>query len=317
MKTRISYSGVSLYLRCPHMYYLQRVQGIQLAEDNRSRVFGIAFHKALEFWWSCSDPQQRYPVALESWEKASKGFNHVEKAVGRVLLRAYTALYRDQAPSRSVETRKVVPMLGPDGEASEEMELVGVLDVADPMVDHKTTMKKLGPDDPYMQELGINLQATTYLIIAEDSGMDQQSILWDVIRAPILRKLRKKTPADKQEFYKKDGKYGKKGDPKPGTYLRDETPAEFEERFAAEVQADPTVWLQRATITRTQEQVSAARYDLWSAGTLMRASQEKGAYPRNRAACIHDNKSRCDYYPICHNSVDPSTSPLYTIRKRK
>lgn len=320
--TRISHSSIQLFQLCPYKYYLQKVKRIEPIKRHRALDFGTAFHEALEAWWSCSGSvEQAYVAALDVWLRVSAPKYHLspeDVVIGKVLLRGYSARWGTgpRARREHIEEIKVVPVLSPSGEPDPELQLKGILDISDPAVDHKTTTSLLGPDSPYWSRLERDPQPTIYLIIGDDTGANQDCIVWDVIRAPQL-KPRKATPIEKRKFYVRGSKDGSKkpGDPKPGTYLTDETIPEFEERFAAQVEAAPDEFFVRETIRKTESQKEQTRYDIWAAGRLIRAAEQQEAFPRNTKSCDAFNRD-CEYFDICHRGASPDNGELYRIRKR-
>lgn len=310
------------FRQCPRKYYLSRIKRIRRANQPRQLEFGLAFHKALEEVWL----YMGLHTALEVWAKEAKQreLSAEDRIVGEVMLVAYHTRWGEpdsEGGSVFVENKFKLPVYGPDGEIDESMVFVGILDVeleTHPL-DHKTTRSDLSTGK-YESKLPREPQAEEYILAMRDKGVETSHAVWDVIRCPELRR-RKKTPEDKQDFYKRDGKHGKKGDPKPGTYLADETLAEFRARFAGDVMANPDAYLQRYTIRKTQAELDARRGDIWMTGKLIQAAIEHNAFPRSENGCAMfdhgDGRNMCEYEPICWQGVDPYTSDDYITEKKR
>lgn len=317
----VSPTGIGLFNLCPYKYYLNKEMRVESVNEPRALRFGKAFHEAQEAWWGSSGgAMDAYLSAVDRWLRVSAAeysLSPEDIVIGKVLLRGYTAMWGESKRSepQNIEQAKVVPMIAPDGSVDPSMVLKGILDVSDPAVDHKTTTSKIGPDDVYWSRLERDLQPTLYLVLCDDTDSPQESILWDVVRAPQL-KLRKATPVEKREFYKKNCKGGKVGDPKPNTYLEDETIPQFEARFAEMVAENPEQYFARQEITRTESQKSQARYDAWATGRLILAAKRDGAFPRNTKSCDAFNRE-CEYFGVCHRGDDIGNTQLYKIRPRR
>jgi hypothetical protein len=317
-KLKLSHSSMECFRQCPHKYYLSRIERIFRAEEPRQLAFGTAFHKALEPLWELMGLEE----ALSAWQRFSRNLSAEDRIVGDVMLRAYHAKWGDHEHEYAfVENRFEVPVIGPDGEVDESMTFIGYMDVEVPHgpIDHKTTRSDLSKDK-YRNRLEREPQAEEYLIACQDKGGGSEYAMWDVIRCPEL-KMRTKTPEDKQQFYKQDGKHGKKGDPKPGTYLENETAEQFRLRFYAMVANNPDAYLQRYRIEKTEAQLDRRRYDIWATGKLIQAAIAAKAFPRAENGCgmfdHGDGRNMCEYEPICWQGVDPYQSESYIVGKKR
>lgn len=307
---KVSHSSLQCFKFCPLKYKLSRIDLIDSAESSMAIKWGNAWHRAQEQWWASAGLE----ATLGVWdlEAAASGLTQDQIITGRVLLIAYDSLYTPDAGDVSIEQAFEVPIVGPDGEPCQDMLLRGAIDIRTPsmIMDHKTRGGKITPT--YIKELNQEPQAEIYLLAARDLGHEPEYAIWDVVRRPSIRRGLK-TPEADCEFYVRDGKYGKKGDPKPGTRLQDETWQEFGQRVADMVADSPDEYLRRVRLYKTEEDLDARRYDIWAQARLMQSAIEHRAFPRNEQSC--SKFGGCEYIPVCWQGVDPAQSELYTIRK--
>jgi hypothetical protein len=321
-KLRISHTAVELFQVCPKRYYFKNVCGINPVTDARPLRFGSAFHKALEAWWgNYKQPVWRIDKALFAFEKYGKRkeLSPEEMVVGKYLIIGYDAYFDSVAkdiPSVEPEQRLVVPVLGLNGEPDNELELKIILDneILAPQhvgMEHKTTASKIEVGAPYWDRVFNSQQLDTYFITAEYANSPLEYVIWDVVRAPPYRRRQAtKEPA----YYKQDGKYGKKGELKPGHRLHDESLAEFDERVRNEIAESPESFFAQVRVYPDKARLDKTKYDLWATGRLMLAAFREKTFPRNRQGCQVYSRE-CEYHPICFEGVNPEQSPLYTIRK--
>lgn len=297
---------------------------------NRPLQFGSAFHEAVAVWWAGNledDENARLDRAVDKWhdEALSRNLSPEDTILGRVLLQAYVVNWDDKSLLRNgepvVERKVELPLLGPDGKPDPDFVLVVMMDVLALSVDgeaviveHKTTKSKIDAGAPYWKRTQNNLQAAVYFMAVNDNGHTVKHVLWDVIRAPELAR-RMATPVEKRDFYKTNGKYGNKGDPKPGTYLRDETNEEYIRRVTDMVLDDPMAFLKREPIHPDPDEVDEVRADIWGVAKQIQESMRTGVWPRNRANDYMYN-SDCQYLPVCNRETDIENPRLYTIRPR-
>lgn len=288
------------YRKCPRKYYYGRVEGIQSVEVKRAPKFGSEGHLQLEYLASKKKP----------W--LSQGLSHEDNILLECLILGYQVRWGKL--KGVAEGHFVVPIVAPDGKPDPDVELQGYIDIETPkyIMDHKFTSANITPT--YIKSLEREPQAEEYLIAAQENGSKATYAIWDIIRStPYKRRLR--TPEDEQEFYKRDSKYGKKGDPKPGTHLQDEAWEEFRQRIVDDIAADPDKFYKRIELHKTEEELDARRYDIWACAKQIQHSIEIGAFPRNEAGCM--DFGGCEYYGICWEGVDPKHSELYTIKPRE
>lgn len=328
---RISVSAVQTWQLCNRKYYYNYMaERVRLGESNRPMHFGSAFHEAQAVWWSRHSDEneaERLIAARHKWEdEAGKyGLSADDKLLGNVLLTGYSVRWSDYGllfqGQPIVEQKVELPLLDPNGNPDPDFVFVLVMDVRTfdetgrtVIIEHKTTGSKIDEGAAYWSRIQNNIQANSYYMAAEDNGHDVAYVLWDVIRAPELTR-RSATPIEKREFYLRDGKYGKKGDPKPGTYLTAETHGEFIERLTNLVLSDPRAFFAREQLTPSESEIHQTRADLWGVGQQIKQACDTGSFPRNRKSCMAFNKP-CPYLPVCNDEADIDDPRLYTIKTK-
>lgn len=305
---KVSHSGCQAYRECAHLFYLSRVAdgGYEAVEQGRAPAFGTAGHKSLE-------------LSANGYTGPSAGMNARLEALGKedaILLNCLLLAYRVRygAPEGKAEGKFEVPLIGPDGKPDPSIVFRGAIDIETPeyVMDHKFTSANLTPT--FVKNLERNPQAEEYLIAAQERGSKATYAIWDIIRStPYRRRLA--TPEAEREFYKRKGKYGDVGDPKPGTYLEDETWEEFRQRIVDDIAAEPDKFFMRVRLDKTEEELDRRRYDLWGVAKQIEHSIEIGAFPRNEQRC--PKFGGCEFQPVCWEGVDPAQSELYQLRKRE
>lgn len=317
-RLRLSHSAVETFALCPQKYRLKNIEGVQPVDDDPKLRFGWVFHKALEAYWKHVEW-----VNGTSMEKAFAEWNTwatrkrllpEEIIVGTYLLTAYDALQQKEFGQILAEQRLVVSVMGPNG-LDPDLELKIIQDTYFPDqwfgMEHKTTGGDIEPGSMFWKRAK-GQQLDTYFIVAEDSGQTLRFVLWDVVKVPQYRLL--KTTPEEERYYKVNCKGGKKGELKKGARDHDETLAEFEERVASEILANPEAFFRQEKFYPDEPSIEKTRYDLWATGRLMLAAIREDAFPRNRQSCGAYGR-RCEYAPICHEGVEPNNSQLYRISK--
>lgn len=334
---RTSYSAITDWQRCPRYYGYKHVERIdRIGSKGRSLGFGSAFHLAQAKLWSWegdhADPARLQGAAQEFARAAlEEGLSYEDRVLGEILLIGYTARWDDLRLSFHtppiVEQKVIAPILAPNGEPDEELEVAAVFDVVaydeegrTIPVEHKTTVSDISPGSAYWNRLELNLQASLYYIVASDVGRYVGHVLWDAIRAPELKRLQA-TPPEKREFYvrkteRKDGTVAMPGDPKPGIRLNDETANQFAQRVMGEVLSNPLGFYGRLPLHRDESELDRVRYDLWSASRQMLHAKETGLFPRNLDACFKFNRP-CQYLPVCRGEASIEDPALYRVRESR
>lgn len=327
-KVRVSHSSVQDFLRCPRRWYLKWVAGINaVGPVSRPLDIGRAFHKGQEQWWTLEgDVATRLQAAHQAFHAAcSPDMSWEDRVIGPQLLTGYAVRYADDElrfhAIPLAERKVILPVLDPDGHPDPELEYTVVFDVlgydadgSTVLVEHKTTSSDL-MGVKFWQRFDTSLQLPLQMLAALDSGREPSKLVVDVVRAPVMHRA-KATPIERREFYVRDSKWGKAGDPKPGTRLRDETREEFEARAQEMLLAAPDAFFARKEYFPNEETLAAARLDVWSVGRQMLDVVKRGGYaPRSPDGC-EKYGSVCEYDPTCWRGAALTDTRLYAVRSR-
>ncbi len=322
---RLSHTSIASFLRCPRLWYLEHVLRLSPVGDrSRALGFGTAFHAALEQWWTADGSDEaRLAASFAAFQLSGEQLSFEDGCLGPELLLGYAATYaNDELRAHSIplgECKIEVPVLDPDGNVAPDMVLVAKLDEIGfelggetVLVEHKTTSSDIN-SSTFWSRFDTSLQLPIYFIAAADCGRLIDSCILDVIRAPKMQR-RLATPIEKREFYKRAIGDAAVGDPKPGTRLRDETREEFAVRAREAVLANPGDYYARKVYRMTEEQLLAARGDIYATGKLMQAAiAAEGATPRNSDGCVRFN-SQCGFHASCYGGASLQDSQLYQVR---
>lgn len=319
----VSVSMAQTWLRCPRLFwytYVLRKEPIDA--DTAPQDFGTAGHAALASWWyEQDDSTERLQRALEA-ARATDAWGRLSRAAQlklRAVLTAYHSKYKRQSweileieekhklllhEARGIWLRLTPDAIARNRETGETW-----------VVEHKFTSADITPGSYYWDLKDIDLQNGVYTLAARAMGYDVEGVLYDVAKRPGYR-LRKATPKRKRQFYKRDGKYGKAGDPKPGTYLEDESENDFLDRVVDQIVQQPSAFLQRREYRLLEGDVEAAAEDIIGAARLIQGAGKAGLYPRNQSGCKAFNRT-CEFYPVCASQASLDDPGIYQTRPRR
>ena len=317
----VTNSEMTVFRRCQREHhYLYRL-GYRAVEEAEALRFGTMIHLGLECWWRGDGLDAAIAAAVDG---ASDEF---EAARARVLLIGYDARWADEQPSErvlGVEVEFRAPLLNPEtGAASRTYQLGGKMDVLldGAYVEHKTSSQEIGLGSVYWQRLRINSQVSTYYAGAKQMGHDIRKCIYDVIRKPTLRPSQVALTDENgvkivldglgQRVRTKDGKkWRQTADTEQGYVLqtRPETPAEYADRLAEDVGANPDKYYQRGEVVRLEEDEREAALDAWQLTRSMREVELLGRTVRNPDACERYGKL-CSFFSVCTGmaSLDDQT----------
>jgi hypothetical protein len=327
----ISYSSISDFLRCPRYYFYRRVaKYVPVGAEGRATAFGNAFHSAQAVWWNGrhdDDPVVRLNAARDEWMNKSGALSVEDQILGEILLTGYAVKWEDSGlmfhMEPIVEERVHAPLLGPSGDPVEGLQVVAVFDVVAydldgnvVLIDHKTTTSQLDEGSSYWQRADLSLQVGMYYVAASDVGRTAGRFIWDAVRAPEY-KMKRATPPEELQYYKRKGKFGNLGDLKPGQRLSDESPEEFAEFVTNLVLSNPESYYARHDQYQTPDQLDMVRADLYQVGMQIKIAHEGEYFPRNRglSSCFAFNRP-CPYLPVCNGETSITDTRLYQVRTR-
>jgi hypothetical protein len=142
------------------------------------------------------------------------------------------------------------------------------------VVEHKTTSDNIEPGSDYWRHLSFDQQISLYYFAAPQLGFNVATVLYDVIRKPTIR-LRK-----------------------------NETPAEYGVRLAADIAERPAYYYCRREIPRLRADLEQAIEEVRQMDSKLRHAERHNAYPRNDRVCRKPN--RCEFFNLCCNGYDPA-----------
>lgn len=291
----ITNSRAKAFRRCARFHLIAYQQGIRPVSKAAPLGFGGTFHKMLEAWWNATE--LRLEAALAALGQVDE-LDELDRIRLEELMLGYDARWADE-PLRTlrVEAQFECELRNPEsGAVSRTWRLGGKLDaIAERdgrpwLVEHKTTSEDISPGSTYWRKLRIDSQVSTYFVGAASLGFDVEGCIYDVIRKPKLSRLEATPPETRK--YKKDGSlYASQRD-------RDETNEEFRERFRAYVGDHLLDLFQRGDVTRVEDDLADAAFDLWQTARLIREAELAGRHPRNPDACFQWSRE-CEYFGVC------------------
>ena len=161
------------------------------------------------------------------------------------------------------------------------------------IIEHKTTSKVVNED--YFLTVNFDTQVLLYALCCKYMGYKIDYVIYDVIRLINKKKLVKTA---NPEYYKRDCKYGKKGDLKPGNRLEDETHSEYKNRIINFAKDNIRTHLVRREIPIEDSELIKFEKDLFQIIRSIKA----GAFYKNQNAC-KKGRFLCDYFLVCNDEI--------------
>ena len=176
------------------------------------------------------------------------------------------------------------------------------------LVEHKSSSEDIELGSDYWRRLRLDTQVSKYFVGARALGYDVAKCLYDVVRRPAFER-KMATPIESRKYTKPT-----KTDPTPRLYANqretDETVAEYFDRVAEDIRANPSYYFARGFVTRLDRDLREWEYDTWKTAARIRSGEEDEHYPRNPDACglYHRN---CEYMPVCAGEASLDDPGLY------
>jgi hypothetical protein len=290
-------SRAKAFRRCARFHLHAYQEGYRPLAKAAALGFGGLFHHMLEAWL-LAESELRVEAALAKLEEKSAGLNEFDRIRLQELMLGYDARWGTEPLTvERVEAQFECELRNPEsGAASRTWKLGGKVDAIVTrdgrpwLMEHKTTGDDISPGSTYWRKLRIDSQVSTYFLGAASLGYDVEGCIYDVIRKPKLQRL-EATPQESRK-YKKDGTlYASQRDV-------DESPEGFRERFRAYVGEHLLDLFQRGDVTRVEEDLADAGFDLWQTARLIREAELAGRHPRNPDACFQWSRE-CEYFGVC------------------
>ena len=337
----LTHSSMSCAKTCPRKFQYRYEIGIRRDRDAQPLRMGSAFHLGVELAAGGTPWPDAMQAAVAGYDTPEATEDWVAERTKVVeLLNAYA--WRWQAtPDMPLglyggggleivanEQAFEMPITNPaTGGTTQSFRLAGKIDkiVRLPdgrlaVMEHKTTSDDLDASSDYWKRLRIDQQISTYYFAARHLGYDVETVLYDVVRKPLLDSLQVPIldsdgvkivlDADGNRLRTADGKkWRESGDAAKGWRLqsRRQTPEEYGERLRADIGERPDWYFARMEIPRMQADLDEFAAELWQIQQQLRESQNHGRWFRNTSACI--SPYRCEYLDVCHGglSVDGVT----------
>jgi hypothetical protein len=260
-------SEVTCYQRCPREHqYAYRERRVPL-EKPEALTRGTAVHLFLNEWWHLGG----VPDDLH-------GIDIPDDPIARACCLGYAAYYLQPPNALSILVEHPFTCRVGGVECAGTVDALMVLNGETVIVEHKTTSSDITPGSSYWQQVSTtNLQVSMYA-----AAFPGARVLYDVIRKPLLRKLRQ----------------GKSNE---------ETDDELVARCLAAMAEEPERYFRRATIVRLEHEHAAFARDL----ALVDAQRRAPEQPRNPSSCMSFGR-RCSYYPVCWNGASLSDDTKFT-----
>jgi hypothetical protein len=213
------------------------------------------------------------------------------------------------------------------------------------LTEHKTASEDIEMGSQYWQRLRLDTQVSKYFVGARALGYDITKCLYDVMRRPA-QEPKRATPPELRKYTQavearpavegkpavlprpaSKGVKATKGRPatqgKPAVEAQparlyanqrevDETPDEFFDRVASDIQQNPSYYFARGFVVRLENDLREWAYDVWKTAIRIKQGEDDGHYPRNPDACGLYHRS-CEYLAVCVG--DAQIDDPYLFRK--
>lgn len=313
MRQTITASRLRTHRRCARLHHLMYGLGYRPVHRAAPLALGTVIHLGIEAWWR-GEGAMADIIGRVLKSDDGRELDAYEAAKVRPLLLGYA--YRAWPDRRDWEVVAVeevfrAPLYSPDLEPSPDFDLAGRIDLVlrrdgrNYIVDHKTTSADLSEPTPRLIErLAFDEQMTIYWLGAE-SGMriPVSGIIYDCIGKPGIRPLLATPPENRR--YRKDGElYANQRE-------TDETPEEYSDRIAEEIERNPERYYRRHETLRLDHELHEGVADIWQDAAIIAENIRARRHPRNPNAC-HDFNRTCEFWDVCAHGADPEFSSQFT-----
>ena len=325
----LTHSALATYKTCPRKYWLRYECRLQPQRNADYFRLGSAYHKGQELLaqgrtldeavaaihanydhppeWVTSDPD-----AMQRW--------YYEAVTVECLLRGHVWRWQNEPLTpTAAEVVFDLPIINPETGAATPCfrhggmidQLVTLPDGRAAVLEFKTTAFGIEPDADYWARLRIDHQISNYYLAASEAmAMTVDTVIYDVTRKPTIRPnavpvtdeagLKVVLDANGERVWRKDGKAPKQtADAANGERVqtRPMTLTEWADRLMGDIYERPDWYYARREIPRLPADVDEYREELWQQQQQLRASEIKGRWFRNTAACV--GFQRCEFFALC------------------
>ena len=280
---------------CARLHHIKYDLGYRPAVEDEALRFGSLVHLGLEAWWDAAHAgTDRLAGALAA--VAAGDADPFERVKAEAMLIGYHARWEAE-PLRviGVEVEFRTPLVNPvTGMASKTWQLGGKMDVLVErdgrafLMEHKTSAEDLSPGSEYWKRQRMDPQIGLYHLGARSLGVDVEGVIFDVLKKPSLRPLKKSAEV----------KLKKDGTPYANQRTEDESPEEYRERLLDALADAPNEHYARAELVRLGSELDETLSDVWQVGKAIREGGRMGRWPRNADACHRYNRT-CPFWPVC------------------
>lgn len=244
----------------------------------------------------------------------------VERVIVTQLVLGYAWYYQDD-PLEYLEVERTfeMPLVNPaTGAESRTFHLAGRRDGLVRwngrlmVLERKTTGENIAPDSDYWLRLRIDPQIHLYGLSARHDGHDVVGVMYDVIRKPTIAP-RQIPKFDEQGFrivvhtdtgeraMNRNGTPRQTGGKGLTLLTNQETPAEFGERLAQDIEDRPDYYFQRREIPLLEDQLHEFQEGCWQQAKVLIECRNRGLWFRSvlRTTCGY-----CDYSDLCLQSIN-------------
>lgn len=180
----------------------------------------------------------------------------------------------------------------------------------------KTTRATISVGSDYWTKTHwVNPQHDLYHYLEREHGRVPAYTLWDAIRIPALKRNRA-TPIAEREFYKRATGSAAVGDPKPGTYLNDESFEQFRGRADETIRTNPGEFYHRETVIANDQSIADTVEGVKYTTQALLSAHESNSFPCNKSLCFSYGRP-CDYLPVCSGKASIDDPTLYKIRHKR
>jgi hypothetical protein len=279
MKT-LTNSQRSSFFRCPKKWQYENILCRKPIETSDALAFGTAFHKWLEHWSLHEDKE-----AKEFLNSALD--NAFKRAKLRAMCKAYVDYWRENGESiydTKPEVKFSVPILANVRNSawtySGKIDSVVKTEEGTFIMEHKTTgnTNNIEPGSDYWQRLEIDGQIEGYMFgYIKSTGEVPMGVIYDVARKPGIKPLRQ----DKENA---------------------ETPIEYEKRCYETIMKEPSKYLARAKIYKTNEKLAEFEKDVYQTARMIDECRNNDYFPRSSSGC--KVFGTCPYFDVCAGNAE-------------
>lgn len=327
MNLSLTSSRVGAYLACPRRHQWAYEHQIRREQDGARLTVGTGYHRGLEAILLGRSIEEAASAAREGIE------SEIDREIAACMVSGWAWRWQN-APlfKRVLATEKVFeyrPVKGSRWTWAGKIDAIGELeDGRVAVAEFKTTTDAIDPESNYWRRLLIDRQISGYVLGARALGFKRvDTVMYDVAKVPDIAP--RQVPLLDEDGTKivldssgarvrtKDGKkWRESGDSSQGYELqtRTETPAEFSDRFMADIGNRPDHYYNRMEIPRLPSDLEDAEADFAHFASMIRQSQKAGRWPRNTDACMRWGV--CPYFDPCSAAHDPEQHGLPTGFKR-